>query len=477
MSTLYLAHFGLTEPPFSITPNPHFFYQGGERGRLLEAMTIAVTTDEGITIAVGEVGSGKTMLARLLAARLEALGWRVAYLANPAFAPNEIVAAIAHDLGITGAPATGTLLDQLNSALIASYQAGQRTVVIIDEAHAMPAASLDEVRRLANLETATHKLLQIVLFAQPELTTLLADERLRPLRERIVHRFLLPPLAKPNVREYLEFRLRAAGLKRENPFTPAAIDRIARTSGGIARRINLLADKALLAAFARGSQRVERQDVIRAERELDWGLSRMRRARSLAAALLLFATLAGAVVAWRWLPLDQLLSSGSEEVRAHPEITAARTDESTLPPAHPPPPPSALPPSLPAQPAEERRETPPLPPPQPAPAPTMPEKRPQPPAIETVDALFARWRQAGYTHAIELARISPSGRGGQEALLSWKKRLGGDRQLTLAASGPILRVLIGPYRSASAASQALLTLPADVLLEEPKLVELAGGKP
>lgn len=477
MSTLYLAHFGLSEPPFSITPNPHFFYQGGERGRLLEAMTIAVTTDEGITIAVGEVGSGKTMLARLLAARLEALGWRVAYLANPAFAPNEIVAAIAHDLGVTGAPATGTLLDQLNSALIASYQAGQRTVVIIDEAHAMPAASLDEVRRLANLETATHKLLQIVLFAQPELTTLLADERLRPLRERIVHRFLLPPLAKPNVREYLEFRLRAAGLKRENPFTPAAIDRIARTSGGIARRINLLADKALLAAFARGSQRVERQDVIRAERELDWGLSRMRRARSLAAALLLFATLAGAVVAWRWLPLDQLLSSGSEEVRAHPEITAARTDESTLPPAHPPPPPSALPPSLPAQPAEERRETPPPPHPQAAPTPPPPEKRPQPPAVETADALFARWRQAGYTHAIELARVSPSGRGVQEALLSWKKRLGGDRQVTLAASGPILRVLIGPYRSASAASQTLLTLPADVLLEEPKIVELAGGKP
>lgn len=247
MSTLYLAHFGLHEPPFSITPNPRYFFAGGERGRLLEALTIAVTTDEGITAVTGAVGSGKTLLARLLVARLSEMGWHVAYLANPAFAPNEIVAAIAHDLGVLANPdANGatsvasdplpgaTLLDRLNAALIARYQAGQRTAVVIDEAHAMTPAALDEVRRLANLETAQHKLLQIVLFAQPELTTLLADPLLLPLRERIVHRFTLSPLPKMTVAEYIAFRLRTAGLAGENPFTQAALNRIARQRGDCA---------------------------------------------------------------------------------------------------------------------------------------------------------------------------------------------------------------------------------------------------
>ncbi len=309
MSTLYLQHFGLAEPPFTITPNPKFFFSGAERGRLLEALVYAVTTDEGITVAMGEVGSGKTMLARMLADRLIAQGWNVAYLANPAFAPNEILAAVAYDLKITplratpDAPVPDTQLDRLNVALLHRYQTtGRRTALIVDEAHAMPPASLEELRRLANLETPQHKLVQIVLFGQPELGAILQSPQMRALRERILHRFVVPPLPASAVAAYLECRLQAAGHSGALPFTRAAVRRIARVSHGIARRINVLADKALLAAFARGSQQVTRQDVRRAERELDWGdlpyLNRAERSRrwawwawATAAALLVAAAL------------------------------------------------------------------------------------------------------------------------------------------------------------------------------------------
>ena len=407
MSTLYLAHFGLHEPPFSITPNPRYFFAGGERGRLLEALTIAVTTDEGITAVTGAVGSGKTLLARLLVARLSEMGWHVAYLANPAFAPNEIVAAIAHDLGVLANPdANGatsvaadplpgaTLLDRLNAALIARYQAGQRTAVVIDEAHAMTPAALDEVRRLANLETAQHKLLQIVLFAQPELTTLLADPLLLPLRERIVHRFTLSPLPKMTVAEYIAFRLRTAGLAGENPFTQAALNRIARASGGIARRINLLADKAMLSAFARGAKRVTPADVRRAEEELLWDEVRPQRAKRLrlAARLALLLLVAVALFASAFTPRHSNLGAWLaarwpiSTVTPFPSGTASEAVApagENAPPARTPPAaetvqPAAVPPSRPQE-AEAVATTPPRSEtPQPASSPKKPPPSPPP---------------------------------------------------------------------------------------------------
>lgn len=268
MSTLYLEHFGLAEAPFSITPNPHFFFAGSNRGSLLDALKFSVQSDEGIVTVIGEVGSGKTMLCRML---LDDLPPQVdaIYLANPSFSANEILDAIAHDLGVTQEPGSAmTRLDALNRELIARYAAGRRVVLLIDEAHAMPPESLEEVRLLSNLETSRHKLVGIVLFGQPELADVLARPNMRQLRERVVQRFQLGPLHPGELRDYLEFRLRAAGHRGNFPFSAKAVERIGRISRGLTRRINILADKALLSAFARNARSVEREDAQRAERDV-----------------------------------------------------------------------------------------------------------------------------------------------------------------------------------------------------------------
>ena len=307
MSTLYLAHFGLAEAPFAITPNPQFFYAGASRGELLRALRCAVASEEGIIVVTGEVGSGKTMLCRMLLAELPA-GIDAVYLANPAFARDEIVGAIARDLGLDAAAAPGapTALERLQGALIERHEAGRRVVLFIDEAHAMSAEALEEVRRLSNLETSRHKLLNIVLFGQPELDELLAQPRLRQLRERVVQRLQLPPLPAGQVADYVECRLRAAGYRGAALFAPPALRRLRRRSQGLTRRINLLADKALLACYARGGCRVERADVRRAE--LDLAFARPRLPRLLAAAAL---ALAPAVLAGAWLLARPLLSSAA----------------------------------------------------------------------------------------------------------------------------------------------------------------------
>jgi MSHA biogenesis protein MshM len=298
MTTLYLDHFGLGEAPFSITPNPHFFFAGCNRGSMLEALRYAVQADEGIVTVIGEVGSGKTMLCRML---LEHLPPQVdaIYLANPSFSRNEILDAIAHDLGLSAdADSAPTRLDALNRELIARYAAGRRVVLLIDEAHAMPAESLEEVRLLSNLETSRHKLLNIVLFGQPELAALLARPALRQLRERVVQRFELGPLPASDVRDYLEFRLRAAGHRGSFPFTAKAVARIGRTTGGLTRRINILADKALLSCFARDGTQVDVQDVARAERDVAFAPARAPSPRWPASALAAAIALVAGTVAF-----------------------------------------------------------------------------------------------------------------------------------------------------------------------------------
>lgn len=265
MSALYLDHYGLSETPFSITPNPHFFYAGSGRGSLLQALRYAVQSEEGIVTVIGEVGAGKTMLCRMLLEDLPE-GIDAIYLANPSFSRNEILDAIAHDLGVDTSNAPSRV-DALNGELIRRFAAGRRVVLLIDEAHAMPRDSLEEVRLLSNLETSTQKLLNIVLFGQPELNELLAQRDLRQLRERVVQRFELGPLPRGELRDYLAFRMQTAGYRGALPFSDAAVALIARAAGGITRRIHILADKALLSAFARNVQRAEAEDVRRACRD------------------------------------------------------------------------------------------------------------------------------------------------------------------------------------------------------------------
>lgn len=317
--SLYLEHFGLREAPFRITPHTDFFFTGANRGPTLEALIYAITQDEGIVTITGEVGSGKTMLCRMLLERLpenvESL-----YLANPSLSRQEILGAIADELGIPAdGKATHSLTRALQDALITRYAEGKRVVLLVDEAHAMPAESLEEIRLLSNLESKANKLLQIALFAQPELDDRLAATDMRQLRERITQHFSLAPLRRDDVAAYIEFRLRAAGYHGPNPFSDEAITTITQASEGLSRRINILADKALLAAFSNGSHQVGRREIDIAIQDARFSPLKPKPARNLkpwlwsiagasAAALLFALTLA--------VKYQSLSGSENEEIAA-----------------------------------------------------------------------------------------------------------------------------------------------------------------
>jgi len=290
---LYLDHFGLNEPPFRITPHTDFFFDGAERGATLEALIYAVTHDEGIVKVSGEVGSGKTMLCRVLMERLPA---EVAtlYLATPSLARDEILQAIGDELGLKLPERRTVALRELQEHLIKLYAGGRRVVILIDEAHAMPEDTLEQVRLLSNLESNRHKLLQIVLFGQPELDATLAKPSLRQLRDRITHGFRMRPLATPEVARYLGFRMRAAGYRGPDVFAVRAATRIARASAGLTRRINILADKALLAAYSQGSHAVTPRHARAAVADSDFSGEGPRASR--AAILIGVGLAAGAII-------------------------------------------------------------------------------------------------------------------------------------------------------------------------------------
>lgn len=250
---MYLSHFGLSEPPFRITPHPEFFYEGASRGATLEALMYAVLHGEGIVKVTGEVGAGKTMLCRVLMEKLPDTVDTV-YLANPSLKREELLQSVADELGVGSQGVhANALVRVLQSELVNRFAAGRQVVVLIDEAHAMPDESLEEIRLLSNLEHGHHKLMQLVLFGQTELDAKLAVTSMRQLRERITHAFELAPLRREDIQDYLQFRLRTAGYKGGVLFDASAVKRIAVESEGLTRRINILADKALLAAFAEQS--------------------------------------------------------------------------------------------------------------------------------------------------------------------------------------------------------------------------------
>jgi len=253
---LYLNHFGLSEAPYRITPHTDFFFEGANRGTTLDALIYTITHDEGIVKVTGEVGSGKTMLCRMLMERLPQ-NVETIYLANPSLGRDEIMMAISDDLKVAAAgQRSSVLLRALQERLIELYAANRQVVVLIDEAHAMPVETLEEIRLLSNLESKRHKLLQIVLFGQQELDEVLSTPQMRQLKDRIVHSFRLEPLVRSDVGSYLMFRMRHAGYKGPDLFTAGAIRLISEASEGLTRRINILADKALLAAFADGGYQI-----------------------------------------------------------------------------------------------------------------------------------------------------------------------------------------------------------------------------
>lgn len=283
---MYYEHFGLTQPPFRITPNTEFFFGGGNRGPILEALLYAISQGEGIIKVTGEVGSGKTMLCSMMQARLPAHVETV-YLANPSVSPEEILHAIAQELHLKPPREAGHLevMQMINAHLLERHAAGKQVVMFVEESQSMPISTLEEIRLLSNLETAHSKLLQIVLFGQPELEENLRQPQIRQLRERITHSFRLSPLKPNEIRDYLNFRLRAGGYRGPDLFSPAIVNSISKASGGLTRRINLIADKAMLAAFSENTHTLRVKHIKEAVRDsefsryersttpLHWGLA------------------------------------------------------------------------------------------------------------------------------------------------------------------------------------------------------------
>ncbi|KAF0166860.1 MAG: type II secretory pathway protein ExeA [Rhodocyclaceae bacterium] len=359
---MYLEHFGLNEPPFRITPHTDFFFDGANRGATLDALIYAITHDEGIVKVSGEVGSGKTMLCRVLMERLPE-SVTIIYLANPSLSREDILYAIADELrlDVPENARSSMVLRALQDHLIKSFGEGRQVVVLIDEAHAMPVETLEEIRLLSNLEANRNKLLQLVLFGQPELNDVLARPDMRQLKERITHNFGLEPLVRDDITHYLDFRMRAAGYRGPSVFSAPALKMIAQSSLGLTRRINILADKSLLAAFSSGSHQIGPKEIRAAIRDCEFSeatyggkAARKPQAIWLAAVLALAAL---AAIAWMSIALRTDGGVPATAIAAPPAparavgaasaVPAAAGTEQTAPPGTA----SALPPSADTPPA------------------------------------------------------------------------------------------------------------------------------
>lgn len=303
---MYYEHFGLNYPPFKITPDPQLFYSGGNRGLVLEALVYAITNGEGIIKVVGEVGSGKTMLCRMLEEKLPKQ-IEIVYLGNPRLPPEMILHAIALEMHLPVTPQSNRLqvMHDLHLRLLEKHAHNQQVVVFIEEAQGMPLATLEEIRLLSNLETSRHKLLQIVLFGQPELDINLSAPHIRQLKERITHSFYLMALTRLNIEEYLTFRMRAVGYRGPPVFSRGAIRVLTKVSSGLMRRINILADKALLATFAENVHYVLPKHIWLAARDSGFASSRVTRGIYIGLGIVSLSVL---LLGW-WSPQKQILES------------------------------------------------------------------------------------------------------------------------------------------------------------------------
>lgn len=295
---MYYDYFGLKQPPFKITPDTNLFFPGGNRGAVLDALIYAITQGEGIVKVVGEVGAGKTMLCRMLQVELPEKV-EVVYLANPSLSPENILHAIAFELKLNVTEKDNRLkvMNELQNYLLDRHADNRQIVVFVEEAQGMPIATLEEIRLLSNLETTQNKLLQIVLFGQPELDQKIATPEIRQLKERITYSFQLAPFKKDDVKDYLNSRMRTCGYRSDDVFEPSAIIGISKYSKGLLRRINILADKALLAAYAGNTHKVTSRHVKIAARDSEFIKNKISLTPALVSmAVLVLVVLIGGIV-------------------------------------------------------------------------------------------------------------------------------------------------------------------------------------
>ena len=276
---MYEEYFGLKRPPFRITPDTSLFYDGGHRGDILGALVYAIHRGEGIIKVVGEVGSGKTMLCRMLQLELPE-EVEIIYIGNPSVSPEDILFVIANELhfDIARDASKHEVVTMLQNYLLKKHVEDKQVVLFVEEAQSMPLETLEEIRLLSNLETDQHKLLQIILFGQPELDDNLANNSIRQLRERITHDFNLKPLTAEEIHKYLNFRMREVGYTGPELISAKLSAKMAIYSAGLLRRINILADKMMLSAFADGTHTLTQKHLLAAVK--DSGFSTIGRNKS-----------------------------------------------------------------------------------------------------------------------------------------------------------------------------------------------------
>ena len=268
---MYCDYFGLKQKPFGITPDTSLFYAGGQRGEILDSLIYAICQGEGIIKVVGEVGSGKTMLCRMLPMKLSK-NIQIVYLQNPSLSPDILPQVIVHELGLSLSNKNSKLeaLQVLQAYLLRCHSMNKQVVVLVEEAQSMPLETLEEIRLLSNLETDQRKLLQLVLFAQPELDEKLLIKSMRQLKERITYNVNLHPFEVTDVESYLTYRLNISGYNGAKLFDKKVCKTINKYSNGLTRRINILADKSLMSAYVHNRKYIRSKDVRYAARDSEY---------------------------------------------------------------------------------------------------------------------------------------------------------------------------------------------------------------
>lgn len=265
---MYLEHFGLSEFPFSITPDTSFFFSSARYQQALNTLLIAARTGEGFIKITGEVGTGKTLLCRKFMASL-GQEFTIAYIPNPNLEPLALIMALAEELGVDVTAHEGQhhLLKALNQSLVDYASEGKRVLVCLDEAQAMPIETMEALRLLTNLETEKRKLLQVVIFGQPELDEKLNHESIRQLKQRITFDYAIGALSRDELHYYLNHRLVVAGYQGGRLFSRRALWLMRKKTNGIPRLVNVLAHKALMAAYGKGKRMVGASEVLSASQD------------------------------------------------------------------------------------------------------------------------------------------------------------------------------------------------------------------
>jgi MSHA biogenesis protein MshM len=265
---MYSKHFGLREAPFSITPDTSYFFTSPHSQEALNTLLVAAKSGEGFIKITGEVGTGKTLLCRKFIATVGP-EFVTAYIPNPYLEPRTLMLALADELEVTLERDVDQhqLLKSITNRLMDLAREGKQVLLCLDEAQAIPTESLEALRLLTNLETEKRKLLQIVLFGQPELNQHLQATSIRQLAQRITFHYHLGPLKRDDIEYYLAHRLRVAGYTGGRLFSQGAIAGLYKASGGIPRLVNIMANKALMLCFGEGKQQVARRHVKLAARD------------------------------------------------------------------------------------------------------------------------------------------------------------------------------------------------------------------